>query len=89
MSFLGHSIRSIPDASPLQATRNSDYVRTEPSWNCTPHVGEEERTSTGKENKEGNFDEMLDSIEAPRFLDFEELIKLEGRNKEEEVEFGN
>ncbi len=32
---------------------------------------------------------MLDSIEAPRFLDFEELIKLEGRNKEEEVEFGN
>ncbi len=31
---------------------------------------------------------MLDSIEAPRFLDFEELIKLEGRNKEDDVEFG-
>ncbi len=69
--------------------RNSEYVRTEPSWNCTPGAGEEQRTPIEKENKEGNFDDMLDSIEAPRFLDFEELIKLEGRNREEEVEFGN
>jgi hypothetical protein len=72
-------------ASPLPSKRSSVYLRGEPSWECTPQVGVEDGTSVRKGE---NLDQVLDSIEAPRFLDFAEMIKEEGGNCEEEVEFG-
>ena len=71
-------------ASPLPSKRSSIYVPGEPSWECTPQCGSNHETVDRKGEK---MDELLDSIEAPRFLDFEELIREEGV-KREDVEFG-
>ena len=71
--------------SPLSAKRCSEYVHAEPSWDCTPRFDQE----AGKtERNTENFDDLLDSIEAPRFLDFEEMIREQGGNRGEDFEFG-
>ena len=76
------------DASPLPDKRYSVYVNIDPSWIYTPQVEESKDASKRKHAQDQSLDQVLENIEAPRFLDFENMIKQEEVIHEEKVQFG-